>query len=407
MANALITPTVIAKEALMQLENNLVMGNNVHREYKKEFVKVGDTVSIRKPVKFVVKDGATLQKQDVEEANTTIEVDSRKHVGWGFKTGDLTLTIEQYSERYIKPAMIVLANQVDTDLCGLYASVWNWVGTPGQTVNSFSDLAKGPERLDIMAVPRDMRRGVLHPTDAWAIAGAQTALYMQDKAKMAYEDARLGRVAGLELYQDQNVASHTMGTFTTGSTPLVNGASQDVTYAASKTDWTQSLVTDGWATSTAAIKAGDVFTLAGVNSVNPVSKVSTGTLQQFVATAAGTSDDSGNLTMTISPPIVTSGPYQTVDAAPADNAALAPMGTEGAAYDQNMVFHRNAFALVSCPLEMPDGAAFKARESHKGLSIRVVKDYDITNDEDVIRLDILYGVKAIYPDLATRISGTA
>ena len=204
MANTIITPALIAKEAMLQLENNMVMANNVHREYKQAFVKVGDTVSIRRPVKFSVTNGATMTKQDVEEAKDTIVISKRKHVGWGFASLDATLSIEEYSERYIKPAFIVLANQVDTDLCSLYNDVWNWVGRPGQTVNSFSDLSKAPQRLDEMSVPTDRRKGVLAPADTWAMAGSQAALYMQDKAKEAYtsgpawRDRQSGAVPGPE-----------------------------------------------------------------------------------------------------------------------------------------------------------------------------------------------------------------
>ena len=413
MANTLITPTIIAREALMQLENNLVMGNNVHREYKDEFVKVGSTVNIRKPVKFEVYDGATRVHQDAEEANTNIVVDSRKHVSWGFSTQDLTLTIEEYSERYIKPATIALANKVDRDLCTLYDDLWNWAGTPGQTINSFSDFSKAPERLDETAVPTP-RMGVLSPADQWGMVGNLTGLQIERDAARAYRRGILGRVADIDLSMDQNIRAHTTGTFTTGSTPLVNGANQNVAYSAvTQATYSQNLITDGWANSTAVLKAGDIFTLAGVNAVNPVpgqnddGKDDLGRLQQFVCLNDVTSDGSGNATFAISPPIITDGPYQTVTAAPANNAAITPLGTEATAYKQNLVFHRNCFALVTVPLEMPDGANFKARETKNGLSIRVVKQYDIDSDEDVIRLDILYGKKTIYPDLGTRLSGTA
>ena len=187
-----------------------------------------------------------------------------------------------------------------------------------------------------------------------------------------------------------------------------------VTYAnANRITYSQTLITDGWANSTLVLTAGDVITLAGVNAVNPVpgqtgtGKDDLGRLQQFVVLNDGTSDGSGNLTVTISPPIITSGPFQTVTAAPANNAAITPLGTEATGYTQNLAFHRNAFALVTVPLEMPDGVSFKARETHRGISMRVVKDYDIVNDDDVIRLDVLYGVKTLYNDLATRLSGTA
>lgn len=414
MANTIITPTIIAREALMQLENNLVMGNNVHREYRREFVKVGDTVNIRKPVLFEVTDGATRVNQDVEEANTSIVINSRKHVSWGFTTQDLTLSIEEFSMRYIQPAAIALANKVDRDLCSLYDDVASWVGTPGQDINSFSDFALAPRRLDEQAVPTNPRVGVMSPADNWAMIGNLTGLQIERPAESAYRRGLLGDVAGFSISMDQNIRTHTTGTFTTGSTPLVNGANQNVTYAAAnKITNSQTLITDGWANSTLCLRAGDVITLAGVNAVNPVpgqsdvGKDDQGRLQQFVVLNDGTSDGSGNLTITISPPIITDGPYQTVTAAPANNAAITPAGTEATGYRQNLAFHPNAFALVTVPLELPDGASFKARETRNGLSMRVIKSYDVDNDEDIIRLDILYGVKTLRQELATRVSGTA
>lgn len=416
MANTLITPTMIAREALIQLENNLVMAANVHREYTPDIVgkKIGDTIQIRRPVKFDVTDGAVFTKQNVEEANTSIVLDKRKHVGWGFTTNDLTLTIEEYSERYIKPAMIGLANKIDRDLTSLYDDVFNWVGTPGQVVNSFTDFSKAPQRLTEGAVPTANRKSVLAPEDHWALAGSQTGLFFDRIGQPAYRQGSIGNIAGLSTFEDQNVRTHTTGTFTAGSTPLTNGANQNVAYsAANRLTWSQTLITDGWANSTLVLKAGDVFTIAGANAVNPVpgetgvGKDDLGRLQQFVALSDGTSDGSGNLTITMSPPMITTGPYQTVSAAPADGAAIVPLGTEATGYTQNLAFHKNAFALVTAPLEMPDGATFKARESHKGLSMRVIKFYDGINDDDNIRLDVLYGVKTLYPDLATRLSGTA
>ena len=407
MANALITPTIIAKEALMQLRNNLVMAGKVHRDYKKEFVKVGDTVNVRRPVKFVASDGATRVNQDVEEANTPFVINKRKHVSWGFSTQDLTLTVEEYSRRYITPAAIALANQIDYDLCSLYDDVWNWVGTPGQVVNSFADFSKGPERLDEMAVPQGMRCSVMAPADHWGLLGSQTGLLNNNLVGDAYKKGFLGNIGGVETNMDQNVRAHTVGVAT--GTPLVNGADQNVTYATAKNTNSQALNTDGWTNSTTGIlRAGDVFTIAGVNSVNPVSKADNGFLQQFVVLEdANSGASTGPAVLTISPAIITSGPYQTVTQAPADNAAITVLGTGGSSYRQNLVFHKNAFGLVMCPLELPDGAAFKARETHENTSLRVVKDFDIDTDEDIIRIDVLYGVKSLYPDLATRLSGTA
>lgn len=411
MANTIITPSIIAKESLMQLENSLVMGNQVHREYKKEFTGgQGDTVSIRKPVKFYTADGATRVNQDVEEKSTSITIDQRKHVSWNFSTQDLTLSVEEYSERYIKPAMITLANTIDKSLHGLYSTVWNSVGTPGTTPSTFANVADAAQRLDEMAVGMDNRSMMLTPGAGYSVAGNQLTLdSIGTKGASAYEEAAIGRIAKFSTYTSQNVQNHTVGAH--GGTPLVNGASQNVTYANATGANTQSLITDGWTASTAVLKAGDVFTIAGVKAVNPVpgegttGKTVMSYLQQFTVISDATSDGSGNATLTISPAIITSGPFQTVDAAPADNAAITVLGTASTAYPQNLGFHKNAFALVTVPLEMPDGASFKARESHNGLSVRVVKDYDITNDTDIIRLDVLYGKKAIYPDLAARLWG--
>jgi hypothetical protein len=406
VSNSTLTPSVIANEALFQLENNLVAANNVHREYKKEFVKVGDTVTIRKPVKFTASDGATRVQQDVVEGSTTVVINKRKHVSWAFSSQDMTLTIEEYSERYITPAMIALGNQVDLDVLGLYQYVPNWVGTPGQVVDSFADFALGPKRLDKQAVPREMRRAILSPDDNWGLVGNQTVLYNPGMIEGAYREASLGRIGGCDTFMDQNVRNHTTGA--RGGTPLVNGASQVSTYASVKTTNTQNLVIDGASNSiTGWAKAGDVFTIADVYAVNPVSGETLDYLQEFVVTADANSDGSGNVTLVISPAIIISGAYKTASAAPANNAALTFKGSAATAYTQSMVFHKNAFALVTVPLEMPDGVTWKARQQAKGLSVRVVKDYDIDNDEDVIRLDILYGVKAIYPELATRLSGTA
>lgn len=409
MANTVVTPSMIAKEALFQLKNNLIFSNQVYRQYEKEFTGgQGSTVSIRKPVKFVTSDGATRVNQDVEEKTTSIVVDQRKHVSWNFSTQDLTLSIEEYSKRYIQPAVITLAQTMDAKGYDLYKAVWNAVGTPGTTPSNFASVAATAQRLDEMAVPPASRSVVLNPAAAYAIAGNQTTLAAWDgKVKSAYEAATLGPIANLMTYSSQNIKNHTVGT--KAGTPLVNGAAQNVTYANSTGNNTQTIITDGWTASSAVLKAGDIITFANTFAVNPVPQETSKTvlpyLQQFVVINDVTADGTGNATLTISPAIITSGPYQTVSAAPADNAAITVLGTASTAYPQNMAFHTNAFALVTVPLEMPDGAAFKARENADGLSIRVIKDYDISADVDIIRLDILYGWKAIYPDLAARLFG--
>lgn len=373
----------------MHLENEMVMGKLVHRDYKKEFVKVGNSVSVRKPVQFTVSDGTTRVNQDVTETTTSITIGNRKHVSWNFATQDLTLSIEEYSERYIKPAMIALANKVDEDLCSLYVDVPAASGTAGTAPSTFAALAGVGQKMDEAAALQD-RRLVLNPAGYWNLADGLKGTYVQSLAKDIYRKGYLGDIASFSTYQDQNIKSHTKGTAT--GTPLSNGATQTGA----------SIVTDGWTASiTGIVKKGDVITFAGVYAVNPISKASTGSLKQFVVTADANSDGTGNATISISPSITTSGAYQNASTSVADNSAITVVGSHAA----NLAFCKNAFALVMCPLELPDGAAFKAREAYNNMSIRVVKDYDIDADTDIIRLDILYGVKTLYPELACRLLG--
>jgi len=413
MVNTTLTADIIAKEAVMLLDNELVMAKQVFRGYEEEFSKningyeVGETITIRKPTDFTVRDGATMSTQDVTEGKTTITVNKRKGIDFKFTSQDLTLKIGQLSERVIKPAMIQLANQVDQDVMALYKKVPSWVGTPGQKIDGYADFAQGPERMDELANPQDGRVAVLSPADHWGLLGSQTALYMQDVAKGAYRKGALGQIGGVDTFMSQNVPTHTVGVAT--GTPLVNGGSQTSAYADVKDTGTQTLVTDGWTNSTTGIlKAGDVFTIAGVYAVNPVTKATLPFLRQFVVMAdADSGASTGPATLTISPPIIVSGAFQNCSAAPADNAAITVQGTGGTGYRQNLVFHKNAFALVTVPLVEPPGAVQVSRQSYKGINVRVIPVYNGTDDESAWRLDILYGTAAIDPRLAHRLSGKA
>jgi P22 coat protein - gene protein 5 len=404
MANIILTPTVIAKEAMKHLKNALVMGNNSHRAYKHEFLnkKTGGSITIPKPVRFRSKSGATLDPVDLYETSHTLTVATREHVAWDWTSQELTMTIDQYADRYLKGAAIALANKVDVVGCELYKKVFNMVGTPGSTPNEFADLALAAIRLDDEAVEDDQRKSVLNPLAAWTTAGGLTTLNNQQMVDKAVRRGFLGDIAGFATHKDQNIQRHTTGTFTTGSTPVMNGATAEGAVQ---------LVTDGWANSTAVMMEGDVFTIPAVYAVNPVSGQSTGVLRQFVATADITSDGSGNATITISPQIYSAAggetylPYQTVDALPADGAAITPVGTEGTIYPQNLCFHKNAFALVTVPLALPDSANWKARHQDAGLSIRIIKFYDGVEDRERVRMDIFFGWDAIYPDMACRLVG--
>jgi len=419
MANNTLTADVIAKIALPILENELGVINKMYRAHEEEFsstvngYKKGDTISIRRPADFTIRSGATMSAQDVIEGKTTLVVDQQIGIDFQFTSTDLTLKVEDMAERIIKPAMSRIANELASDvLTQMYRGTYNLVGTQGTRVDSFSDFSKAPERMDEMAIPTDNRHAILCPSDFWGLVGSQTALYAPSLVGSAYRSGDLGDLGGIATMMSQVTPTHTVGPM--GGTPLVNGATQNVSYDTAKNAWTQSLITDGWTASAAArVKAGDVFTIyaagtsgAKLKMVNPKTKVATAIDQQFVVISDGSSDASGNLTLTISPPIITSGPYQTVNVAPADNAGLVFDGTASTAYRQNLAFHKNAMALAVVPMEMPPAAYGGTRQSYKNLSVRLIPTYDATNDISKWRLDLLYGRKLIDPRLTVRFAGT-
>lgn len=390
--NTLLTPSLITKETLVLLENNLVAAGKVNRQFENQFVKIGDTITVRKPNKFVVSDGPGLVIQNVTEPSTSITISNQKHVGFLFSSRELTLIIEEFSERYLKPAATVLANKIDFDVLSLYSQVNNEVGTPGTTPNNFSFLAAVGQRMDEGAVPQDGRVLVLNPAANWSMASALSTLYVRSVAEPALKGF-LAAIANFEIYMDQNIQVQTVGAYV--------GAGR--TDSAGQTG--SSITTDNWTGSvTGLLKAGDVITFAGVHSVNPQSFVSTGNLMNFVVTA-DVDSSSGAATIPIYPAITTSGPYQTVDAAPGNQAAITVMGTASTGYAQNLGFVRDAFGLVTVPKELPDGVDFKAREMYKNVSMRIVRAFDINNDVMPTRIDILYGTACFYPELAVRLTG--
>ncbi len=414
MADTILTNDMICKAALAILDNELGWMAKLHRGHESEYsetnngYKKGATVSIRRPADFTVRSGATMNLQDTIEGKVALTVDQQKGVDFDFSSQDRTLSISQFSERYIRPAMTNIVNDVAADVMGvMYQGTYNWAGTAGQDINAFSDFLKGVERLDELSTPKADRCAVLSPSDYYGLVGSQAALLSAELVGSAYKGGKLPRVANVDVYESQVVKTHTNGT-ADNTTPLVDGAGQTNTYATVKDTWTQSLTTDGW-DSSATITAGTVFTIDGVFMVNNKTKESTGILQQFVVTTALTADEttSNDTTLTISPPIITSGPHQTVDAAPANDATITVVGASATGYKQNMVFHKNAMALAVVPMEMPDGATGGTRHTHNGLSVRFQPVYDGVNDVSKYRFDILYGRALIDPRIITRLSGTA
>lgn len=405
MSNSVLTIDTIATAAVAILDNELVMAKQVYRGLENEFgstvngFEKGDTVSMRRPTDFTVRDGAVSTNQDIVEGKVALTVNKQKGIDFGFTSKELTLSIGELSDRVIKPAMVQLANQIDRDCMDLYKYVPNWVGTPGQKINSYADFAVAPERLDEYAVPQDMRSAVLSPADHWGLLGSQTALYMQDVAKSAYRNRSLGMIGGVDTYMAQNVPTHVVGSDVSGT------VNQSITSATVSYDAVKDTMTQTITVASLNLNAGDVITIADVNAVNPVTKADLGFAKQFTVI----SYDSN--TLVIYPAMIWSGAFQNVKVASGttdlNTKAITAVGTASTGYRQNMVFHKNAFALAMVPLISPPGAVQVSRKSYKGTSVRLIPTYDGTNDKSNFRLDVLYGVKAIDPRLATRFNGSA
>ena len=408
MANTTLTASIIAKEALVILENELGVLQDLHRAPEEEFnntvngYKIGATVTIRRPADFTVRSGATLSVQDVIEGNTTLTIDQQIGVDTAVTSAELALSLSSFSDQILKPQINLLANYVDNYiLSNAYKSAFNTVGTPGTTPTALSTYLDAGAKLDQFSCPRDGQRAlILGPQSQANIVDALKGLFNRSgKISSQYDDAEMGEnVAGFNWAMDQQVATHQVGPL--GGTPLVNGASQTGA----------TLVTDGWTAAAASrLKQGDVFTVAGVYAVNPVSKASTGVLQQFVVTADKSSDASGNITIPISPSIVTSGAQQTVSGSPADNAALTVLGAANTLTAQNMAWHKSAIALAFAELQKPAGVdmASVKTDPDSGISMRFVRYYDGDNDKFKCRFDLLFGLAVLRPDWIVRIAGGA
>lgn len=408
MSNSLLNISMITKESLRILKNELGFTKGVNRQYDDQFAvsgaKIGATINIRKPTRFTVTDGAALNLQNVADQSVALVLDKQKHVGFQFSSKDLTLNIDDFSARYLKPAIAAIANKIDYDGLALYKKVWNCVGTPGTTPATMLLALQAGQKLDENGCPMDGNRSlVLNPAAQAAMVDGLKGVFNNSQQTVdQYEKGKMGEALGFTWKMDQNVNTHVTGD-NYGDTITVN--------TSSAADGDTTLILAGLESATAGVfKEGDVFTIAAVYAVNPQSKVSTGSLMQFVVTADLTSSGTAG-TVAFSPAFQSTGAYQNIDALPLTSAAITPVqkgsDSEGTSSPANMAYHKDAFVLGMADLELPGGVsmAAKASDSDSGLSLRIVRAYDISNDQNPCRLDVIYGWKAVYPELACRIMG--
>lgn len=398
MSNTILTPTAVTREILRVLHNKATFIGTINRQYDDSFAKSGaksgNSLKIRLPNKYTVSTGATLQVQDTTEDSVTLTVATQKQVAMKFTSEELTMDLQDFSDRIIEPAVSVLVANVENDAYSMYKNVYNFVDSDAAAIDMY-DILDGRRYLNDNLTPQDGNRtAMLSTLHSAKLVNDVKALFHDSAAiKMQYKEARMGRMAGFDFYENPIVGKHTTGTAVSGDTLYnVNGADQSGATLAVDTGTTTFLI-------------GDVITIAGCNAVHPETKSDLGYAQKFVITA-----DSGAsaTSLSISPSIVTSGAGQNVSAAPTNGGAITKLGGGAAAtLDNSMVYHKDAFTFATADLLLPKGVDFAAREQMDGISVRLVRQYDINNDAFPCRLDILYGYKAIRPEMAVRIHADA
>ena len=400
MANNILTIDMITRKALEILENNLVITRNVNRQYDDSFAvqgaKIGTTLRIRLPDRALVTDGAALQVQDDNEQFTTLTVASQKHIGVNFTTAEMTMQLDDFAERVLKPRISQLAASIDADVANSFQGIFQSVGTPGTTPSSTQVLLAANQKLNEAAAVMSPRYVTVNPAaNASLIEGMKGLFNPVSTISAQFKNGMFGEgILGFnELNMSQSIKQFTTGTRTGSHTVTTTVSTQGAT----------SIAITG--TGSQTIKKGDVFTIADCYAVNPQTRESTGSLQQFVATADATAV-AGAYTVNVSPAIYTSShALATVDSFPVAGKAVTFLGSASTQYPQNLVYHRDAIAFATADLLMPQGVDMASRQVHNGISMRVVRQYDINNDRMPCRIDVLYGYSVIRPQMAVRLWG--
>ena len=401
MANSLLTIDMITRKALEILENNLVITRTVNRQYDDSFAvegaKIGSTLRIRLPDRALVTDGAALQVQDDNEQFTTLTVSSQKHIGVNFTSAELTMQLDDFAERVLKPRISQLASSIDADVANAYKSMYQSVGTPGTTPATSLVLLQAQQKLNESAAVMSPRYATVNPAaNAGLVEGMKGLFNPVSTISRQFKNGLMGEgILGLEeLNMSQSIKQHTTGSRTGSHTVTTTVSTQgqatiNITGTGSQT-----------------IAAGDVFTIANVYAVNPQTRESTGSLQQFVVTEAATASGGAYTAVKISPAIYTSAnALATVDSFPVATAAVTFIGAASTQYPQNLVYHKDAISFATADLLLPQGVDMASRQVHNGISLRVVRQYDINNDRLPCRIDVLYGYNTIRPPMAVRMWG--
>jgi hypothetical protein len=399
VANSILTIDMITRKALEILENNLVLTRNVNRQYDDSFAvegaKIGSTLRIRLPDRALVTDGAALQVQDDNEQFTTLTVSSQKHIGVNFTSAELTMQLDDFADRVLKPRISQLAASIDADVANAFNKIGNSVGTPGTTPATSLVLLQAQQKLNENAAVMSPRYATVNPAaNAGLVEGMKGLFNPTDTISKQFKNGMMG--TGVLGFEEVNM-SQSIKQFTTGS--RTNGT----TAAAVTTEGATSISLTGLG-GTNTVLAGDVFTVAGCFAVNPQTRESTGSLFQFVALTSVTASG-GAATVTVAPMYSASHALATVSSLPANSQTVTFIGAASTQYPQNLVYHKDAITFATADLLLPQGVDMASRANHNGISLRVVRQYDINNDRMPCRIDVLYGYGVIRPQMACRLWG--
>jgi len=400
MSNSILTIDMITRKALEILENNLVITRNVNRQYDDSFAvegaKIGSTLRIRLPDRALVTDGAALQVQDDNEQFTTLTVASQKHIGVNFTSAELTMQLDDFAERVLKPRISQLASSIDADVANAYKSIGNTVGTPGTTPSTSLVLLQAQQKLNENAAVMNPRYATVNPAaNAGLVEGMKGLFNPTDTISKQFKNGMMGTgVLGYdEINMSQSIKQHTTGSrAATGNSVTTTVSSEGAASIA---------LTIG---NGLTVKQGDVFTVADCFAVNPQTRESTGSLFQFVALADATATGTA-IVVTVAPIYTAANALATVDSFPASGKAVVFVGAASSQYAQNLVYHKDAITFATADLLLPQGVDMAARAVHNGISLRVVRQYDINNDRMPCRIDVLYGFNTIRPQMGCRIWG--
>jgi hypothetical protein len=393
MVQTLLTPTAVTREALRILHQKLNFVGSINRQYDDRFAKsgakIGDSLQIRMPNRYEVRTGKTINTQDTVEESQTLTVATQKGVDTNFSSAELTMSLDDFSSRILDPAMSVLAANIEYDAMSMYKDVYNAVWTPASAI-TYADVLDGRVLMQRGLAPLSSRTANLNPQDmADLVTDTKTLFNDQAQLSKQYKEGYMGRAAGYDFMENTLWPGHT------------NGGEDGAYVVNTSTGITSGSATIAVTAGTGTLLKGDVFTIEGVNSVHPETKVSTGILQQFVITAdyAG---GAGNIT--VSPTPVTSGAKQNVVIVSAGASKdIVVAGTASGADTTSMLYHKDAFTFATADLVMPSGVDFARREVLDGISMRIVRQYDINNDNLPCRIDVYYGYKTLRPEWATRL----